>query len=72
MNSAIVNAFIIYTAATQRVHSKKRYTHLDFRCELAYQLVAGFSGRKRRGPQPANAQNDNENLAGYESVHYEH
>jgi len=69
MNSAIVNAFIIYTAATQRAHSKKRYTHLDFRCELAHQLVAGFSGRKRRGPQPANAQNNDENLAGHESVH---
>ena len=69
MNCAIVNAFIIYTAATQRAHSKKRYTHLDYRYELAHQLVAGFSGRKRREPQPTNAHNDDENLAGHESVH---
>jgi hypothetical protein len=30
---------------------KKRYTHLDFRTELAHSLVAGFSGRKRKGAE---------------------
>jgi hypothetical protein len=54
MNCAIVNAFIVFSTSSRRRNSKKRYTHLDFRTELAHSLVAGFSGRKRKGAEAEN------------------
>ena len=61
MNCAIVNAFIVFSTSSRRRNSKKRYTHLDFRTELAHSLVAGFSGRKRKGAEAE--------IAGHECVH---
>ncbi|XP_060579431.1 piggyBac transposable element-derived protein 4-like [Ruditapes philippinarum] len=49
LNSAIVNAYVIYKKASTRSHSKKRFEHLDFRIELIEELIAGFAKRKR-GP----------------------
>ena len=51
VNSAIVNAYIIYKQVNRRRHSKKRYSHIDFRIELADSLIAGYSSRKRRIPE---------------------
>lgn len=48
LNCAMVNAFIIFSNESQRRNSKKRFTHVDFRLELAQHLIAGFSGRKRK------------------------
>lgn len=48
VNCAIVNAYIIYKATSSRVLKKKRYSHLDFRVELARDMVAGFASRKRK------------------------
>ncbi|XP_041369901.1 uncharacterized protein LOC121383869 [Gigantopelta aegis] len=47
VNCAIVNAFILYSLASNRKTRHKRFTHLDFRRELARALVGGFSSRKR-------------------------
>lgn len=69
MNCAIVNAFIVFSTSSRRRNSKKRYTHLDFRTELAHSLIAGFSGRKRKGAEVENVQFDENNFAGHECVH---
>jgi len=69
MNCAIVNAHIIFSLSSRRVNSKKRFSHLDFRCELAHQLIAGFSGRKRNAAEMDNVEHNVENFAGHESVH---
>lgn len=66
--TAIVNAFIIFESSNRRTRSKKRYTHFDFRCELAHQLIAGFSSRKRKSVEGVNAQNNIQNINGHESV----
>lgn len=68
VNCATVNAFIIYNMILRRRHSKKRFTHLDFRCELGHELISGFCGRKRKGAEvPQQIQNE-ENYHGHESV----
>jgi hypothetical protein len=46
LNSAIVNAFILYKCASKR-QIRKRYTHLNFRLELVRDLIGGYSKRKR-------------------------
>ena len=52
MNCSIVNAFIIFSNSSRRQNAeKKRFTHLDFRIELAHELIAGFCGRKRKGAE---------------------
>lgn len=68
LHCAIVNAFIIFESSNRRTRSKKRYTHFDFRCELAHQLIAGFSSRKRKSVEGVNAQNNIQNINGHESV----
>ena len=47
INCCIVNAYIIYSEVSQR-ETKKGYKHLDFRLELAKQLIGNFAGRKRK------------------------
>ena len=51
VNASIVNAFIIYQKVSTRT-TKKRYAHIHFRQEVACQLIAGFSGRKRKSEAP--------------------
>ncbi|XP_056001537.1 piggyBac transposable element-derived protein 4-like [Ostrea edulis] len=46
MNCAIVNAFIMFTSSSQRRNSQKRFTHVDFRMELAHHLIASFVEEK--------------------------
>lgn len=48
VNSAMVNAFILYRDVSRRRVSKKRFTHLDFCMELARGIIGGFTSRKRR------------------------
>lgn len=69
VNCAIVNAFILFSASSIRQNSKKRYTHLDFRMELVHQLIAGFSGRKRKAAENVQGVQDAGNYQGHESVH---
>jgi hypothetical protein len=64
MNCAIVNAFIIFSNKSRRRNSKKRFHHLDFRLELAHELIAGFNG-----PEMQNVQFQPQNLQGHEFVH---
>ena len=52
LNCAVVNAFIVYKETSKRVHKRKIYTHVDFRVELAGQLIGGLSRRKRKA-QPS-------------------
>ena len=47
INCSIVNAYIIYAEKSQRT-TKKGYKHIDFRMELAKQLIGNFSSRKRK------------------------
>ena len=47
VNCSIVNAHILYTETSGR-QTKKTYSHLDFRIELANALIGGFSKRKRK------------------------
>ncbi|XP_069128977.1 piggyBac transposable element-derived protein 4-like [Argopecten irradians] len=70
MNCAIVNAFIMFNLVSKRQNSKKRFTHLDFRCELAHQLIAGFSGRKRKARELVKQVQNVENYPGHESVKF--
>ena len=51
VNASIVNAFIIYQKVSTRT-TKKRYAHIHFRQEVACQLIAGFSGQKRKSEAP--------------------
>ena len=53
VNAALVNAFILWRQKSMWPTSKWRFTHLDFRKEVACGLIGEFSSRKRRcGPQP--------------------
>ncbi|KAH3781528.1 hypothetical protein DPMN_159359 [Dreissena polymorpha] len=47
VNTAIVNAYLIFEETSKRRHSKKRFSHLDFREELADCLIEGYLKRKR-------------------------
>lgn len=47
VNAGIVNAWIIYQEISTRVVSKKWYSHIDFRVEVAKGLIANYSSRKR-------------------------
>ena len=47
VNCAIVNAYILYSLSSKRRTQHTRFTHLDFRRELARALVGGFTSRKR-------------------------
>lgn len=69
VNCAIVNAFILFSATSTRQNTRKRFTHLDFRMELVHQLIAGFSGRKRKAAEPIQVVQDPQNYLGHESVH---
>ena len=69
MNCPIVNAFIIFSDKSRRQNSKERFHHLDFRLELAHELITGFNGRKRKGPEMQDVQFQPQNLQGHESVH---
>lgn len=68
MNCSLVNAFILFELFQQRPNQKKRFTHFDFRCELAHQLIGGFSSRKRKGGELGSVQLNPQNLHGHESV----
>ena len=70
LNCAIVNSFIMFNLVSERRNSKKRFTHLDFRCELAHELIAGFSGRKRKGRELEELVQNIENYPGHESVKF--
>lgn len=50
VNSSIVNSWILYTDKSSRETKTKKYTHYNFRHELAIELIGGFSGRKRKCP----------------------
>jgi hypothetical protein len=39
------------------VSIRKRFTHLDFKCELTHQLITGFSCRKRNATEMDNVEN---------------
>ena len=39
------------------VSIRKRFTHLDFRCELTHQLITGFSCKKRNATEMDNVEN---------------
>ena len=70
VNASIVNAFILWKKCTTREMSKARFTHLDFRKEVACSLIAGFTCRKRRADVPLYAgPTQTENEANHESVH---
>ena len=43
INIAAVNAYILFRETSTRDNGKKRYRHLDFRRELALQLIDGYS-----------------------------
>ena len=47
LNCCIVNAYIMFTMSSQRVNKKKRFRNVDFRLELARDLIGGYSRRKR-------------------------
>ena len=51
VNSCIVNAYILYTK-TSRQRTKKNYSHIDFRLEVAHGLIAGFHARKHKSLSP--------------------
>ena len=71
LNSAIVNAYILFQTASRRMNKKKRFCHLDFRMELIEELIGGFTKRKRT---PLNEMGeagvlvDQENLQGHVST----
>ena len=52
LSCTTVNAFIVYKETSKRVHGRKMYTHLDFRVELAGQLIRGLRGSKMKA-QPS-------------------
>ena len=51
VNCAIVNSFLMYKETSLRWNKKKKYTHLDYRIELAEGLIEGFSRRKRKASE---------------------
>ena len=51
VNCSIVNSFLLFKASSQRPQKKKRYSHIDFRIDLALELIAGFCKRKRRASE---------------------
>lgn len=69
VNCAIVNAFILFSATSTRQNTRKRFTHLDFRMELVHQMIAGFSGLKRKAEEPVQVVQDPQNYLVHESVH---
>ena len=44
---AICNAYVVEGISSHLPSSKSRCTHLQFKLELAKQLIGGYSGRKR-------------------------
>lgn len=69
INCAVTNAFIIYKKVSTRPVKRKKYSHLDFRMELAKDLIAGFSSRKQRISEPGRIPFvDKENYNGHSSV----
>ena len=44
---AISNVYVVEGLSSQLPPSKSRHTHLQFKLELAKQLIGGYSGRKR-------------------------
>ena len=73
LNSAMVNAFILYKKASERPDFKKNYTQFDFRSEVAHSLIGGYTKRKRCGPsRPSQSLSNNpQNVLSHESVHME-
>ncbi|XP_052271623.1 piggyBac transposable element-derived protein 4-like [Dreissena polymorpha] len=55
INTAIVNAYLLFKETSKRRHSKKRFGHLDFREELAEHLIGGYTKRKRASQGQAQA-----------------
>ena len=51
VSSCIVNAYILYTK-TSRWRTKKNYSHIDFRLEVAHGLIAGFHAWKCKSLSP--------------------
>ena len=49
LDVSICNAFIVEGLSSHRPSSRSRRTHLQFRLELAKELIGGYSGRKRYG-----------------------
>lgn len=45
-NSAVVNSWLLYQQYSKREIKKKGYEQLDFRLELAKELIGGYSDRK--------------------------
>ena len=66
INCSIVNAFIIYQEVSER-GTKRGYKHLDFRLELAKELIGNFTCRKRRSVAPVPNMNA---LAGIENIQH--
>ena len=47
VNASVVNSWIVYQNFSARQVKKKKYTHFDFRHDLAVGLIGGYSSRKR-------------------------
>ena len=54
----IVNSFILYRIA-HTPDPRRKYTSVNFKLDLCSQLVAGYTNRKRRGPQPQTPATEN-------------
>ena len=52
VNVALVNAYILWQEKSTWPMSKQRFTHLNFRKEVACNLIGGFSSRKKKHEAP--------------------
>ena len=64
------NAFILYDR-TVPLKPKTRYTLLDFRLDLAYELISGFSSRKKKAARRKYQTVDNENVAAHKLIKFD-
>jgi hypothetical protein len=70
MNSAVVNAFILYKANSTRPCGQKRYTQALFRAELGHSFIAGYSNKHRvAAPNPRLHLNQPQNVDHHENSH---
>ena len=70
LNCAIVNSWILYSETSTR-QTKKDYSHMHFRHELAMSLIGGYSCRQKALKPPRYIRNHfvPENLWNHENVH---
>ena len=74
LDVSISNAFIIERLSPHATAPRSRRTHLQFRIELAKQLIGGFCGRKRKATRRKSTPVDNAlslpNLPGHREVKF--